>query len=809
MTRPLRWLLRLVAVIVLAAALCAGLLYWRLWSALPGTDGTVRVAGPTKRVQILRDRDRVVHVRGESEADALFGLGYAHAQDRLWQMEFQRRTVQGRLSEILGEPTVGTDRFLRTLGIARAARAAWPNIQQPARGLVEAYVAGVNAFLESHRGRRLPIEFLVLRVAPEPWTPEDVIGWGKLMAWSLSLNWREELLRVRLTAKVGADAAAALMPAYAVDGPIVAPDSSVAPPDRNPATTATGLDAARSTILVNVAAALDGLAVQPAMPPTGGGSNNWVVGGSRSATSKPLLANDPHLAAQAPALWYLAHVTGGRLDAIGATLPGAPGIIIGHNRRIAWGVTNLMADVQDFYVEHINQRDQYEYDAAWQPMQVIRDVIKVKGGSDVPIRIRVTRHGPLLSDVLDETGQALALRWTGLDAADRTAEAFLHLNLASSWDEFLAALQRFHAPMQNFVYADVDGNIGYHSPGALPMRPRGNGTTPMPGWISDADWSGYVPASGLPRLFNPPRGFIASANNQTVPDGFPYLVSTSWEAPYRARRIEELIQAKARLTVDDMADMQRDVQSAQVSRVLPFLLRAHPNDDAGRQAIDRLRRWNGALKPESSEAVIYKAWYARALERLLVDDLGIPLAADYIRSPSTAAKALDRMIQTLDVSWCDDVRTSGRETCETLLGGALAEALVDMTAVQGTNDVGAWRWDRLNRAPFRHQPFNAIRALRPFFSREVARGGDAFTLAANMPIRDDVFISSYRQLIDLADLDRSRFMIPMGQSGQILSGHYSDLLDPWQRVAYLPMRFTRAAVDAAVTDRLILEPASR
>lgn len=812
-----RWLVRLLAVLVLLIALVSAVVYWRLWSALPATEGTERVAGLGKRVQILRDRDQVVHIRAETEADALFGLGYAHAQDRLWQMEIQRRTVQGRLSEVLGEPTVRTDRFLRTIGAHRAARASWPRIQQPARGLIEAYVAGVNAYLDSHRGRKLPVEFLILQVAPDRWQPEDVIGWGKMMAWSLSQNWRDELLRLRLSARVGTDAAAALLPAYAENGPVIAPELTVTPaptPPGRPPSSRTAGDIALLPLrlrgeMARVAESLEGLMGATGMPSNGGGSNNWVVSSSRSATGKPLLANDPHLAAQAPALWYLAHVTGGRLDAIGATLPGAPAIVIGHNRRIAWGVTNMQSDVQDFYVEHINQRDQYEYNAAWEPMQVIRDVIKVRGAADVPLRVRITRHGPLLSDVLDEPGQPLALRWTGLDADDRSSEAFLQVDLAASWDEFTAALERFHVPMQNFVYADVDGNIGYLGPGAIPIRPRGDGRTPMPGWTGEYDWMGYVSSAQLPRAFNPPRGFIASANNQAVPDSYPYLVSTSWEAPYRARRIEEMIQARVRITSDDMAEMQRDLQSVQVARVLPFLLRAQPKDEAGRQAMERVRRWNATMLPESSEAAIYKSWYARTLERLFADDLGADLSAEYVRSSNMVAKAMDRLIHARDDSWCDDVRTSTRETCETLLGGALAEALIDMGARQGTTDMDRWRWDRVNGAAFRHQPFNASRVLRPWFSRDVARGGDAFTLATNMPIRDDIYISSYRQIVDLADFDRSRFMIPMGQSGQIVSGHYSDLLEPWQKVAYLPMRFTRTVVDDAVTKRLLLEPAGR
>ena len=817
------WRIALTVVALLLAV--TAFVFWRLRAPLPDTIGTLRVEGLRGRVEIVRDVDAVPHIRAGSEADALFALGYVHAQERLWQMEFQRRAAQGRLAEILGTPALKTDRLLRTVGIARAAALAWPRVAPDTRAQIEAYVAGINAFVSSHRGGSLPVEFAILRTSVEPWRGEDVLACQKSLAWLLSMNWDEELLRVRLSARVGEVGANLLMPAYTPDGPVIVPPEALTAPARAVAPASDALPGGASTAPVSprrdltlpapyaTAAVLADLAalaaavreIAPA-PPIGGGSNSWVLSGTHTTTGKPLLANDPHLGGQAPAHWYLAHITGGQLDVIGATLPGVPGVIIGHNQRIAWGITALLGDTQDLFVERVNTRDEAEYDGAWEPMTILRDIIKVRGQADVPMRIRITRHGPVLSDVLDNPQAALALRWTGLDVEDHTAESFSRINTARTWPEFVAALGPMHAPLLNFVFADVDGNIGYCGPGAHPVRSSGDGARPVPGWTSDSDWRGYVPESEWPRTFNPSRGFLVTANNKVVPDGYPFRLGSSWEAPYRAARIIDMIQTGGRLAVEDLARMQRDVKSAQVNAVLPFLLKARPIDPASREAMDRLHAWDGTLGGDSPDAALYEAWYEATARGLVEDDLGDDLFSDYWAHRSIVAKAIDTMIQTNDLAWCDDVRTIEPETCETLLGHTLQRALASMGARQGSATVANWRWDRVNSAEFPHMPFDNIFWLRRWFSRTVPRGGDAFTVTPVMPIRGRTFISSYRQIIDLASIDASKFIIPMGQSGHVWSGHYADLLDKWNKTEYLPMRFSRSAVDEAAGDRLVLEP---
>jgi penicillin amidase len=822
-----RWLWRIALTVVALVLAITAFVFWRLRAPLPDTTGTLRVEGLRGRVEVIRDVDAIPHIRAGSEADALFALGYVHAQERLWQMEFQRRAAQGRLAEILGPPALNSDRLLRTVGLARAAAAAWPRVAPDARAEIEAYVAGINAFLSSHRGGSLPVEFAILRTSPEPWRGEDVLACQKSLAWLLSMNWAEELLRVRLSARVGDVAANVLMPAYTPNGPVIVPDEATAAPgsaqgdSRAPGPPGGGAATAAATRspaprapdrydTTAVLADLAGLAklVNAIAPtsPIGGGSNSWVLSGTRTTTNKPLLANDPHLGGQAPAVWYLAHITGGQLDAIGATLPGVPGVVIGHNQRIAWGITALLGDTQDLFVERVNSRDQAEYDGALEPMTVLREVIKVRGQEDEPIRVRITRHGPIVSDVLDNPQATLALRWTALDPEDHTIECFSRINLARTWPEFVAALGSMHAPLLNFVFADVDGNIGYIGPGAHPVRSADDGTRPAPGWTSDSDWRGYVHESEWPRSFNPSRGFLVTANNKVVPDSYPFRLGSSWEAPYRAARITDMIQTGGRLAVEDIARMQRDVKSAQADAIRPFLLTARPIDPAGREAMERIRAWDGILAGDSPDAALYEAWYEATVRGLFEDDLGEALFNEYWIHRSVVAKAVDTMIQTGDLAWCDDVRTADPESCETLLGQTLQRALVTMGRRQGSSKVANWRWDRVNAAQFPHMPFEAVSGLRRWFSRTVPRGGDAFTVTPVNPIRDRIFVSSYRQIIDLASVDESRFIIPMGQSGHVWSEHYADLLDKWNKDQYLPMRFSKTAVDEATATRLVLEP---
>jgi penicillin amidase len=800
-----RWVLGAVVGFVAVAAAGAIWLAWRVWSALPATAGRVTVTGVAAPVEILRDIDGVPHIRGTTEEDVLFALGFAHAQDRLWQMEFQRRLGHGRLAEILGPAALPSDRVFRTVGLSRRAADSWAKAEPVSKARLEAYARGVNAHLTGRHGRRLPAEFAILGVDPEPWRPEDSLVWMGVLAWELSTNWRDELLRARVGARVGEEGAAVLMPPSTDGLPAILPEG-VGPlalgggsaHDRTWLAARASLDA-----LADTARAARGLAVDAHGLAA---SNNWVVSSTRSASGKPLLANDPHLGAQVPALWYLAHLQGGRLDAIGATLPGVPGVIIGHNARIAWGMTNVMTDNQDLFIERLDSRDHALHRGQWQPMTVVRETIHVKGAPSETLVVRVTRHGPLMTDLVPNAREALALAWTWLSSDDRVVDTWFDLNVAGSWDEFTAALARHRAPMQNFVYADVDGNIGYYAPGAIPLRPLADGTLPMPGWTGEHDWAGDVPSHQWPQVVNPTRGYVASANNPVFAGDAPYTLSTNWEPGYRAARIVEMIESAPSLSVDDMARMQADVRSAQVRVVLPWLRRAAVRDEEGRGALELLRAWDGSLAPDSAAAALYKAWTTRAAHRLFADELGDALWADYARPPHWLPKALHRVVLGNLDAWCDDVRTPAREGCEDMLGLALSDALSDLRARQGTGDPAAWRWDRDNVVTFPHLPLHVARTLRPMFSRSTPMGGDSVTVNPVMRSGDRLIVASYRQIIDLADLDRSLFVTTTGQSGQVLSGRYDNLIERWRKGEYLPMRFTRETVNAAIAARLVLEP---
>ena len=805
--RLLRWILIVLLMIVLLIG--SGGYMW-LRGSLPQTAGTITVNGISGPVEVLRDADAVPHIRAGSEADALFGLGYVHAQDRLWQMEFQRRIGNGRLSEILGETTLQTDKFLRTLGVARAARSAWASTNPATQELVKAYVAGINAFISTHQGRQLPVEFTMLGFEPEPWQPEDVLVWAKMMAWDLGGNWSSELLREQLIARLGTDKAAQLMPPYPANGPIILPQSAwqAAASSQQAAVSrrqaAGGSRQADELLAINsfiqTKLGLGGKAI---------GSNNWVIGGGRTTTGKPILANDPHLGAQIPSIWYLAHVTGGKLDAIGATIPGLPAVLIGHNKRIAWGVTNTGPDVQDLYIERVNDRNEAEYKGAWEPMQVEQEVIKVKGQPDTTIQVRRTRHGPLISDVLKDASEPLAFRWTALDDTDTTIEAYLKLNTALEWFDFSQALELYKAPMQNFVFADFKNNIGYYAPGALPIRAKGNGTVPVPGWTGEYEWTGYVPFKELPHAYNPEEGFIVSANNKAVPDSYPYFISSDWATPYRAERIVELIKSKPKLSVDDVAAMQADVQSAQAREILPYLLQAKVTGEREQAAINLLRDWDGTISADSAAAAVFEAWYQQIPQQVFADELGNDLWNNYRGDKDFIAVALRNTLQG-NSAWCDDVQTPAAEDCAATLGAALTDGLAQMSQAQSSSDMTTWRWDRVHSAIFPHQPFDNVAALKPIFSRSIPNGGDGFTINVAPVNNDDLYnqyhVPSYRQIIDLKDWGNSRFMQTVGQSGNILSGDYSNLLERWQQVEYMPMRYTKDAINAAARNRLVLEP---
>jgi penicillin G amidase len=838
------WKSLAVAVVIVSIAVAAP--YWYLRQSLPDVNARATVTGLTAPVDIVRDADAIPHVLASNKLDALFGLGYVHAQDRLWQMEFQRRIGHGRLSEVFGAATVPQDRFLRTIGFSRAARTAWAAAPEWAKQQINAYVAGVNAFISTHHGRALPPEFTLLRYEPEPWTGEDVVVWVKMMAWDLSSNYLFELLRDDLARAVGSERMGQLMPAYPADGLSITgaggPGGSGResshpnqPTDPNRPTDPSQ-PTKRTDPTDSVGALARGLSTgEPSVTQfllsgttEALGSNNWVVDGTLSATRKPLLANDPHLSAKVPSTWYLAHVTGGDFDVIGATLPGTPAVAIGRNRFIAWGETNVAADVQDLYRERIDATGKFaEFRGAQEPMTIIPEAIAVKGGASVHVDVRVTRHGPLMSDAINANSAAgggggapappprpldpLAFRWTALDAGDTTLQSFLQLNEARNWTEFTSALSAFTVPSQNFVYADVDGHIGYYAPGRIPVRAHGDGSRPADGWSGEAEWTGWVPFDELPHTFDPPDHFIVTANNRPAPATYPYLLGLEWPQPYRAQRITDLIRGAGRkLTVDDFARFQADTYSLHAKALLPLLLaHAHPSDPADRQAIDVLRRWNLDATADSAAAAIFAAWFHALVPAIVGDEVGGSVVETYAGKFSFVTRFVVSTLVANDAAWCDDVNTPERETCDDAVTRALHAGVVDLTRRLG-GDISRWRWDGVHSAIFPHQGLDSVGALRLVLSRSVPTGGDWSTVNVAPVAADHLYeqhsVPGYRQIVDLSPANDSRFLDAVGESGHPLSPHYDDFLADWRAVKYRKMRMSKDEIEKGATGWVQLTP---
>ncbi len=770
MPRAVRWIGRGLLLLILLAAIGLGGGYLWLRGSLPQIDGRIEVAGLAAPVTVVRDRHAIPHIEAADLADATFALGFVHAQDRLWQMEFQRRLGAGRLAEIIGEATLPADRFMRVLGLYRQSEASLAHLEPRTIAMLEAYAAGVNGYLQTRDGP-LPPEFLILgHHQLEPWTPADSLVWIRMMALDLSGNWRAELLRARLAKRLSKAQIADLWPGY---------------PDFAPITLA---ELARELPADDLAAVL------PPAPPPGQGSNAWVVAGSRTATGAPLLANDPHLGLRAPGVWYLAHLATPETDVIGATLPGVPAVVLGQNRQIAWGFTNTGSDVQDLFVERIDPADSSRYltPEGSAPFDVREEVIRVKGAAPETLRVRATRHGPVLSDLLPDTDgaleddQVLALAWTALAADDTSLETLLELNRAHDWLSFEAAMRNHVAPQQNVVYADVGGMIGFVAPGRVPLR-HGDGRWPVPGWTGDYDWRGFIPFEDLPRAVDPPSGVFANANNRIVPEDYPYLLTADWDSAYRARRILQSLDGEAG-TLGGFAALQADQLSLLAADLLPIMLAVEPLSDEAGDAMARLRRWDRVMYADAPEPLVFAAWY-RELSRLIyADELGDLFTAYWGIRPRFMASVLqERPV------WCDDIATASVEDCEQMAARALDQALADLRARFG-DDPGAWRWGRAHPARMGHAIFKDQPLLARWFNIEIPTGGDSTTVnVGHYAIVNEarpfasIHAASYRGLYDLADLDRSRFVTTTGQSGNPLSGHYRDLSQLWVGNQTVPM----------------------
>jgi penicillin amidase len=780
----------LVAALVLASV-AGGIGYLVVRRTFPQVNGSLQVAGIQDRVEIYRDQWGVPHIFAHNEHDVFFAQGYVHAQDRLWQMEFSRRVGAGRLSEVLGEAALKNDRFLRTIGLHRAAEADLQVLPTEVVDLLQAYADGVNAFI-SMRGSRLPLEFILLGFKPEPWTPTDSLAWGKVMCMNLGGNWENELLRAKLIAGLGEDKVRDLVPRYPDEGPFIIP-----PEAKSYGRLDTSILSAYREVKE-----LAGIWGQPL------GSNNWVVDGSKTATGRPILANDPHLSIQMPSIWYEIHLLSDKLDVVGFSFPGVPGVIIGHNRHIAWGMTNVGPDVQDLYVEKINpdNPDQYEFEGRWEDMTIIREEIKVKGRDEPEVlTVRLTRHGPIMTPVVPEAEEQLALRWTALEGGQLFRSVYM-LDQARNWEEFREALRYFQAPSQNLVYADVEGNIGYQMPGDIPIRAKGEGLVPVPGWTGEYEWTGYIPFEELPYVYNPPTHYVVTANHKVVPDDYPYLISHEWAEPFRAQRIIDLLQAQDQLTADDFRDIQADTYSIPAAVLTPYILELGPEGWLQERAFKLLEGWDFRLESSSAAAGVMEVMLWRLLANTFGDELqnaGIE-EKEFLGFPAS----LLNIIADRDNPWFDDLRTVEVEDRDDILRRS-AQETVDFLGRRFGDQPRDWAWGRLHQAAFAH-PLGSVNPLHLLFNRgPVPARGSGDTVDAAGYKRGDFSVrslASLRQIVDVGEWRNSRSQHTTGQSGQPLHKHYGDMIESWQEVQHHPMVYEKEDILANQEGLLILEP---
>ncbi|MEI8144569.1 MAG: penicillin acylase family protein [Alphaproteobacteria bacterium] len=792
----------LTVVLAVAAALI-----WYVRAVEPQIAGAVALPGFDKPVEVVRDREGVPHIFAQSEADAAAALGFVHAQDRLWQLDLNRRIAAGRMAEIVGPPALEIDRFLRNIGIRRSAEAIWKNLDAETRQLIEAYSRGVNAYLET-RTAPLPPEFWLLRApAPEPWTPVDSVAWSLMMALDLGANMNTEINRLRLVqAGLTMEQIGEFLPPYQGE-------AWPALPDFTALYRGLGAEARRAAdAMRHFDLGVEGL-----------GSNNWVVSGARSETGKPILANDPHLGLSAPALWYFARLTTPNGTVIGATLPAAPGVVLGRNERIAWGFTNTGPDVQDLYIERIHPDDPQQYQApdGWRRFTLVEEVIKVRGAPDERLTVRISRNGPVISDGASAAasgsiprGYALALKWTALQPDNATAQATAPMNRARNWDEFLAAARHFHAPQQNIVYADIDGNIGFIAAGRVPVRKPENdlkGLFPAPGWDARYDWAGYLPFEQLPQEFNPARGFRMSANERITAPDYPHHITFEWTTPHRADRINELLAARDKHSLASFRSIMSDVRSNAVREVLPLLVAATPSADRERRAVELLRKWDATMATDRAEPLIATAWMRELTRLVYADELG-PTLFGQIWDQRQAFMMAVLTNKDGQGRWCNRKGQGTDVSCERLIGEALTLALDDLTRRYGA-DIAAWRWGVAHDARSEHRPFSRVAALARIFDVRVPVPGDTYTVNVNRhTIRNEAepFVSrhsaSLRAIYDFADLERSMFMHSTGQSGIVSSSLYRNLSERWAKVEFIPMATRRDTVMQGALGTLLIRP---
>ncbi|MDR6224166.1 penicillin acylase family protein [Desmospora profundinema] len=742
--------------------LLGGSLYVYNWlkAPLPRTQGTISLQGLDGEVTVRRDRHGVPHIKAESEQDLYVAQGYITAQDRLFQMELSRRVASGRLSEMAGPATLDRDRFFRTLGLRRAAKDSWQSYSLEARGVMEAYTRGVNAYIRSARqAGTLPVEFTLMGFEPERWTPVDSLTIGKYMAYDLGGRWKGQAFRHQLLQSFPEEQARELFPADPADGS-----------DRIEFNRKHSLD-------------LKALLAEAPVPHSFNGSNNWVLAGDKTETGFPLLANDPHLSIAAPAIWYQSVLQAPGLRVSGVTFAGVPGIVVGHNEQIAWGVTNVGPDVQDLYLEKRNpdNPDQFRFEDRWEEAHVRKETIPVKDGKPVTLTVRTTRHGPIVSEfALPEDQQdgetALSMRWTALEPSTEL-EAILRFNRAQNWEDFKEALSYFHTPAQNFVFASRDGTIAYRANGRIPIRKKGDALLPAPGWKQAYEWNEYIPWEELPTIVNPEEGVIATANNRVVGDDYPYHLTHTWADPYRIERIKAVLSEERPFTAD-MARLQTDTKNLRAAWMVPAIvdqLQKGYWSPVEQEALDQLAEWNFHDDAELAAPLVYHLM-VHEMNQILYEPIDETVLDWFEHMEQTTDRLLRDALAGEPGVW---VEQAGG--VDTWLERAFRRAVKRAVDRQG-DQPSRWQWGAFHQVHFSH-PLSNIKPLDRLFNREpLPVGGSKMTVLAADWDKESGQVdhgASWRTVVDLSDLSQARHIVAPGQSGQVMSRWYSDQARAW------------------------------
>jgi penicillin amidase len=837
MSRVIRgFLLGVLVLILILAIVVAAVVPLTIRRSFPNIDGNFRLSGLQGPVEIYRDAYGVPQIYATTTHDLFMAQGYVHAQDRFWQMDFWRHIGAGRLAEMFGESQLDTDRFLRTLGWARVAQQELNQTSPDSVAIMQSYSDGVNAYLTDHKGSALSVEYAILKLLSpnyqvEPWTPLNSLTWAKVMSWDLGGNMDMEIYRARLLKALTPEQVAQLVPPYPSDHPFIVPTPNTSAITEADASMALWQNAQVEAELQALASQVGDLESLLGPMAAGIGSNNWTISGKLTASGKPLLANDPHLAAQMPSIWYeigLHCVTKGPacpFEVTGFSFAGTPGVIIGHNDRIAWGVTNVGPDVEDLYVEKINPQNpnQYEYKGEWVDMQIVNETLQTSSGKTEPLTVRYTRHGPIISDTygdLKDFNQkaggvpfpdhyAIALRWTALEPS-QVFEAFWMFDLAQNWDDFRRAAQNLAVPAQNLVYADVDGNIGYQTPGNIPVRSQGDGTLPVPGWSGDYEWTGYIPFDKLPYAYNPPQGFIATANNAVAGPDYPHLITKDWDYGFRAARIVDMIQnAPGPIDIDYIKKMQGDDKDLLAETLVPILMQLQLNDTRLQNARQMLQGWDFQDTMDSPPAGLYNAFYQHLLADTFNDELPKDLPAG---GGDRWFEVLSSIAQQPDSPWWDNKNTPATETRDQIFHQALGEAVDELGNSLG-NDPQQWQWGKLHTLTFLNQslgesgvaPIETLLNRGPFQTS----GGSSIVNATGWDASDPYQVQtlpSMRMIVDLSNLQNSLSIHTTGQSGHAYSPHYIDMADMWRTIQYLPMMWDRAQIEQQAKNHMHLEP---